>query len=287
MGRLSQPPFRSVAIVGVGLIGGSIALAVKRRWPEVRVVGVDRRHVLETARRLCVVDDGGDALAAAGGCELIVLAAPVLQNAAALAELPRHVEHAVVTDVGSTKRTMLDAARTLPEGLPFVGGHPLAGAAAGGVEAARPDLFTDRPWLLTPAVAETHTAVAALSAFVTALRGVPRVIAAADHDRLLAYLSHLPQLTVTALMQVVGDHAGADGLAMAGRGLHDTTRLASSPVSPWRDILATNGDNIDQAIDDLIAALQQMKQSGRREGATQLDGMFLSAARWKGVLEHS
>jgi len=87
-------------------------------------------------------------------------------------------------------------------------------------------------------------------------------------------------------MHVVGGHAGPDGLALAGRGLRDTTRLASSPAPAWRDIVATNGDNIASAIDDLIAALQQLKASSR-EGAPELERMFVSAARWKGVLEHS
>jgi prephenate dehydrogenase len=287
MGSLSQPPFTRVAIVGVGLIGGSIGLAVKRRWPAVDVIGIDRPSVLETAGRLRVIDHGSESLEAAAGAALIVLAAPVLQNAAALQELPRRVDRAVITDVGSTKRAILEASRALPPGLPFVGGHPLSGAAAGGVEAARPDLFADRPWLLTRSVSTTDAVLESLNEFVRGLRAVPRMIEAAEHDRLLAYLSHLPQLTVTALMHVVGDHAGAEGLALAGRGLHDTTRLAASPASPWRDIVASNGDNIGAAIDALIAALEELKGATRPAGTHQLERMFVSAARWKGVLEHS
>jgi prephenate dehydrogenase len=286
MGRLSEPPFRRIAIVGVGLIGGSIALAVKRRWPAVDVIGIDRRPVLETARQSGVIDHGSEGLDGVDDAQLVVLAAPVLQNAAALQELPRLVRRAVITDVGSTKRTIVEAARGLPPELPFVGGHPLSGAAAGGVEAARPDLFADRPWLLTRSVSSTDAALDALTEFVTGLGAVPRVIGAVEHDRLLAFLSHLPQLTVTALMHVVGDHAGPEGLALAGRGLHDTTRLASSPASPWRDIVASNGDNITTAIDALIAALEELKSAARPDGTPGLERMFLSAARWKGVLEH-
>ena len=286
MGRLSEPPFHRIAIVGVGLIGGSIALAVKRRWPAVDIVGIDRQSVLETARQTRVIDRGSDGLGGVDGAQLVILAAPVLQNAAALQELPRVVRGAVVTDVGSTKRTIVEAARALPPELPFVGGHPLSGAAAGGVEAARPDLFADRPWLLTRSVSSTDAAVDSLTEFVTGLGAIPRVIDAVEHDRLLAFLSHLPQLTVTALMHVVGDHTGPEGLTLAGRGLHDTTRLASSPASPWRDIVASNGDNISTAIDALIAALEELKAASRPEGTPALERMFLSAARWKGVLEH-
>jgi prephenate dehydrogenase len=287
MGRLSEPPFRRIAIVGVGLIGGSIALGVKRRWPAADVIGIDRAVVLETARRLHVIDRGGEGLDAVDGAQLVILAAPVLQNAAALQELPHHADCAVVTDVGSTKRSILEAARVLPARLPFVGGHPLAGAAAGGVEAARPDLFANRPWLLTRGVSTTDAALDSLTAFVSGLDAIPRTIEAAEHDRLLAFLSHLPQLTVTALMHVVGDHAGAEGLALAGRGLHDTTRLAASPAPPWRDIVASNGDNIGAAIDALIAALEELKSATRVEHGPALERMFVSAARWKGVLEHS
>jgi prephenate dehydrogenase len=125
-----------------------------------------------------------------------------------------------------------------------------------------------------------------LSEFVRELRAVPQVIDADQHDQLLAYLSHLPQLAVSALMHVVGDHAGPNGLVLAGRGLRDTTRLASSPASPWRDIVETNGDNIRHALDDLIAALQELKDAPTESGQG-LERMFRSAARWKGVLEHS
>ena len=286
MGRLSEPPFRRIAIVGIGLIGGSIALAVKRRWPQADVIGVDRRPVLDTAQRLHVIDRGGEGLDAVAGADVVILAAPVLQNSVALQALPEHVDRAVVTDVGSTKRTILEAARTLPPRLPFVGGHPLAGAAAGGVEAARPDLFTDRPWLLTRSDSTTEAALDGLTRLVIGLGAHPQTIGAAEHDRLLAFLSHLPQLAVTALMHVVGEHAGADGLALAGRGLHDTTRLASSPAPPWRDIVASNGDNITTAIDALIAALVELKAATNPGGAAELERMFVSAARWKGVLEH-
>jgi len=287
VGSLTQPPFTRIAIVGLGLIGGSFALAVKRRWPAIAIAAVDRAPVISTALDTRIIDEGGEDLRIVAGADLVILAAPVLQNVAALHRLPGHINRALVTDTGSTKRAIMDAAATLPAGLEFIGGHPLAGAAAGGVEAARPDLFDDRPWLLTPGPAASDAARTALSEFVRELRAVPQLIDAEQHDRLLAYLSHLPQLAVSALMHVVGAHAGPDGLVLAGRGLRDTTRLASSPASPWRDIVDTNADNIAQAIDDLIAALQGLKDSSTPESAGRLEQMFMSAARWKGVLEHS
>jgi prephenate dehydrogenase len=287
VGSLSEPPFTRIAIVGLGLIGGSFALAVKRRWPSIAIAAVDRPRVIGTALETRIIDEGGEDLGTVAGADLVMLAAPVLQNVAALGSLPGHISRALVTDTGSTKRAMMAAAATLPAGLEFVGGHPLAGAAAGGVEAARPDLFDDRPWLLTPAPGASEASWTILSEFVRELRAVPQLIDADQHDRLLAYLSHLPQLAVSALMHVVGGHAGPDGLVLAGRGLRDTTRLASSPASPWRDIVETNADNIRDAIDDLIAALQELKDAPAPESGPRLERMFMSAARWKGVLEHS
>jgi prephenate dehydrogenase len=191
---------------------------------------------------------------------------------------------AIVTDVGSTKQAVAAASAVLPSRLVFVGGHPLAGATAAGVAAARADLFDGRPWVLTPALDADRAAVDRLEAFVSGLGARPARLAADQHDRLLAYLSHLPQLAVSALMHVVGREAGAEGLALAGRGLRDTTRLATSPPDIWRDIVATNPDGIASAIDGLIEALEQIKRAtaGSPEA---LDAIFASAGRWKRVLE--
>ena len=285
MGSLKQPPFERIAIVGIGLIGGSIALAVKRRWPSVRIAAIDRPHIVQRAIAGGAADEGGDRLALADGASLIVLAAPVLQNIAAIEALPSEVRGAaLVTDVGSTKRLTMEAAASLPERLVFAGGHPLAGAAVGGLDAARFDLFESRPWIVTPPPQECSQ-LDALFRFITALGAIPQRMNAADHDRLVAYVSHLPQLTVSALMHVVGGHAGEDGLAFAGRGLRDTTRLASSPAATWRDIVSTNGDNISAALDELILTLQRLKASG--DSAAIIDDVFLSAARWKGLLDGS
>ena len=121
-----------------------------------------------------------------------------------------------------------------------------------------------------------------LSNFARALGAVPRILTAGAHDRLLAYLSHLPQLTASALMQLIGDHVGEEGLSLAGRGLLDTTRLASSPSGIWTDIAATNADEIRAALDGLIAVLQDLR-SDLIEG-DRLADVFISANRWREVL---
>jgi prephenate dehydrogenase len=282
--QVPDPPFERIAIVGFGLIGASIALGVRRLWPSVLIVAVDRKDVIEAAMRAHAADVGADDLVVAADVQLVVLAAPVLANVRLLAELPAHVPgEAVVTDVGSTKRETLAAARALPERLRFVGGHPLAGAAVGGVESARADLFEGRPWILTPSTDAAGAAHAGVTALVEALGGRVHLMTPEEHDSLVAYLSHLPQLTASALMHLVGERTGAEGLALAGRGLRDTTRLASSPPDIWRDISASNRDNIASAIDELVKILLELRPETGSPDALQRT--FHSAARWKRVLE--
>jgi prephenate dehydrogenase len=277
------PVFRTIGIVGLGLIGGSIALAARRIWPEALVIAVDQKDVLEKAVLLHAMDVGADDPVVLAEADLIVLAAPVRQNMAILAELPAHVAgSAVVTDTGSTKRAIVAAARALPARLTFVGGHPLGGAAQSGIGHARADLFSGRTWLLTPGGDASGEALERLSAFVSALGAIPRVMEPAEHDRLLAFTSHLPQLSVSALMSVVGAAAGRAGLQLSGRGLLDTTRLASSPPDIWKDVCATNADEIAQALDALIARLQDLRQ--HLDSGAAIDQVFESAKAWREVL---
>ena len=274
----TPPPFEKIAIVGFGLIGASIALAARRAWPAALLIAVDRKDIIETAMRMHAADVGGDDLVLTAAADLVILSAPVRANIDILGQLPMHIPgEATVTDVGSTKREVMEAAAALPNRLHFVGGHPLAGAATGGLQAARPDLFQGRPWIVTKADER-------LNAFVEALGAQVHVMTADEHDLLVAYLSHLPQLAASALMHVVGERAGSDGLRLAGRGLSDTTRLASSPGDIWRDIAATNSDNLSRAIDELVDVLQRLKP-GAAGSRDALDRTFESAARWKQVLE--
>jgi prephenate dehydrogenase len=281
----SRPPvFEKIGIVGLGLIGGSIALAARQIWPTSLVIAVDNKDVLETAMRLHAIDVAADDPVVLAEADLVVLAAPALQNIALLDMLDDNVRQAaVVTDTSSTKRRIVEAARRLPPRFTFVGGHPLGGSAKGGLEHARTDLFRGRPWLLTPKGDASGPATQKLSAFVRELGAEPHVIGVDAHDRLLAFLSHLPQLTASALMRVVGDAVGHDGLALAGRGLADTTRLAASPADIWRDITATNADEIGRALDTLIAVLQDLRRD-LPEGES-LAELFAAANRWRETMK--
>jgi prephenate dehydrogenase len=282
-GKGQPAVFDKIGIVGLGLIGGSIALAARQLWPSSLVIGVDSKDVLETAMRLHAIDVAADDLIVLAEADLVVLAAPVRQNIALLDQLDEHVKQpAIVTDTGSTKRAIVATARALPPRFTFVGGHPLGGAAKGGLANARPDLFSGRPWLFTPSGDSAGSAVEKLFAFARAFGADPRIVSMAFHDRLLAYLSHLPQLTASALMQVIGEAVGEGGLALAGRGLLDTTRLAASPSGIWKDIAATNADELGAALDAMIAVLEDLR-SDLQEG-DRLADVFAAANRWRAVL---
>ena len=289
-----EPPFHSIAIVGLGLIGGSIALAVRERWSSVLITAVDRAPVLAHASSSGAIDRAANTVADIGPVDLIILAAPVRQNVQLLAQvMPRLSGGAIVTDVGGTKRDIVSAAAGLPSGaISFVGGHPIGGAERGGFGFARPDLFRGKPWIFTPTrgggsfdppvASGPPAALDKLFDFVRGLGARPATMNAEDHDRVMAYVSHLPQLTASVLMDVVGQAAANDGLRFAGRGLTDSTRLASSPASVWRDICAANADDIGPALDALIARLSELRadlQNGRI-----VDEIFDAAARWRAEL---
>jgi len=277
------PIFQRVGIVGLGLIGGSIALAARQIWPAGLVIGVDRKDVLERAMVLHAIDVAADDAVVLAEADLVILAAPIQQNLEILRELGENVTGAaVVTDTGSTKRAVVDVAATLPDRLTFIGGHPLGGAARGGIEHARPDMFTGRPWLFTPSKGHDAAALDKLKAFAAGLGAVPQTLSPEEHDRLLAFISHLPQLTVSALMHVVGEAARDEGLELSGRGLQDTTRLASSPADIWKETCATNADEIGSALDALISVLRQLRadlQTGK-----SIDQVFESANLWRETL---
>jgi prephenate dehydrogenase len=280
----TAPPFSTIAIAGLGLIGGSLALAIRRHFPSVRLLACDREDVLRRGLELGAVDEGSDGPWVLENADLIVLAAPVRANVQLLLDIPRYVSRpVVVTDVGSTKTEILDAARSLPETVTFVGGHPLAGAAAGGIDAATPEMFEGCKWIFTTPASDP--ALEALEEFTSGIGAMPVRLPAAAHDPLLAYTSHLPQLAISALMHVAGEHAGQDGLALAGPGLRDSTRLAASSPEIWRDIAASNAPAIREALDRTIAALQEMRDG--LDNGDPLQRIFDSAAEWKRVLDAS
>lgn len=248
-------PFGRVGIAGVGLIGGSIAAAVRAVWPQVAITGLDRPDVLTAAAAADLIDTRGRSVDDLIDLDLIVLAAPVPEILTLIPQVARLGPRALVTDVGSTKRHILRGAASADLSH-FIGGHPMAGAERPGLEHARADLFHGQPWVLTPGAAVPDDAITRLERFVVEGMGaVPRRLDADTHDRTVAYISHLPQLLAVALMNTAGGAVGEAGLALSGRAFGEMTRLASSPADLWEGILATNADYVAEAAAAMAAEL--------------------------------
>jgi prephenate dehydrogenase len=275
MPAAAAAPFRRVAIVGVGLIGGSIAARLRRAAPDIRILGVDRSAVLARAAGAGLIDAAFETIAGVDA-DLCMLATPVEATIDLLGSGARPSGRPVISDTCSTKRHVMAAAAAA--GVPrFVGGHPMAGSEHAGLEHADADLFEARPWLLV-ADDEASEAAAAVAAFVTLLGARPTFVDADWHDRTMAYVSHAPQLLAVTLMNAAGESCGEQGLAAAGRAFREMTRLAASPVDLWEGIVRTNADNISAALEALAAELprgEALTDAGRLRAA------FLQAREWQ------
>jgi prephenate dehydrogenase len=244
-----------VVVAGLGLVGGSVARALHRAG--YFVVGVDRTAVLRRARAAGVIRAGYTDLAAAlAGADVLLLAAPPRATLRLLAQAARVASpDLVITDCTSVKREIVREARRL--GLRgFVGGHPVAGNEGRGFAASSVAMFRGRAWVLTPEGASAK-AVRAVRALVRATGARPVTMSAARHDRVLAYLSHLPQVVAWALYGAAkANPAARRHLALAGPGFHDMTRLHRSPRALWREILAGNQDELRRSLRTFARALR-------------------------------
>ena len=262
----SEPFFKRISIVGLGLIGGSWALALKKLDYAAHRVGYDRPEVLDRAIQSGAVHEGAkDIDEAVREADLVILATPVGKILDLLAQLKSSVpSQALVTDVGSTKRLITQRAKELLGDEPlFLGGHPLAGKEHSGFEYADATLFENACYAIVPssaAITEDER-VKAFIGLVESLGARPYVTDAASHDLAVAYLSHMPQLLSSGLASMVAEKV-ADRrlpLELAGSGFRDLTRLADSPYSLWRDICLTNIENIQSALEAMIQELDKIE----------------------------
>jgi len=270
--------FDAVAIVGLGLMGGSLALALRRSGFSGRLLGVSSPETIREAIKRGIVDEGVsyEKLAqAASKADLIVLSSPIasilehLKILGGAGSLLR--DGALVTDVGSTKRGVLDAARALPARVTFIGGHPLCGSERRGVAAADPFLFQNAYYVLTPAPDAIGAHVHQLGAFL-GLTGARIVsLSAEDHDRIAATISHLPQLLAVSLVRFLDDLGPnrEHGVHLAAGGFRDMTRIASSPYSVWRDIIRTNCDVIEGTVQRFLESMRATLRGLKDESLEQ------------------
>ncbi len=274
-------PIRQITIVGTGLIGGSFALALRKRKFAGRIVGCDREGILDRARKRGAIDvgfsDPGDAVR---GSQLVVLATPVLAIVDMIQRLgPALPASTLLTDVGSTKLSVAQQAVKVfgkTAGKRFLAGHPMAGKELSGVDYADPELFKNAVWFLTPLPGQNlnEGLFAEFAGWIDQIGAHIAILPPAEHDRLCAWISHLPQMISTALAAVLVEEFGDDAplLPAGGRALQEMTRISASPYSMWRDIAISNKGNLEDALLKLEQRLAHIRENlGTRQLAEEFE----------------
>ncbi|OGA24871.1 MAG: prephenate dehydrogenase [Betaproteobacteria bacterium RIFCSPLOWO2_02_FULL_67_26] len=274
-----------LVVIGVGLIGGSFALALKRARAVSHVTGIGRtRRNLAAALKLKAIDEiANDAAGAVRDADLVMLATPVGQMPAIMSAIAAHLPaHAVITDGGSTKRDVIACARRFLGGhFPrFVPGHPVAGTEKSGATAAFPELFRDRNVILTP---QPETAASATRLVRRAWEACGARVVRLDaeaHDTILAAVSHLPHVVAYALVNLLARRSNAAQLfGLSAGGLRDTVRIAGSSPEMWADICVANRDALLAVLEDYENELEQMRAAIDSADAAELRRMFAQARR--------
>jgi prephenate dehydrogenase len=252
----------TVAIAGVGLIGGSFALALRKAGFEGKIIGVSSPATVTKALERGVIDEAMPLADAAAVSDLVYLSQPIQGILETLDVLDTD---ALISDAGSTKAVICERAAKLRRGR-FIGGHPMAGKESRGVEQADADLFRGRPYVLTARDRELEKWIERIGARLV-------ILDPQEHDQLVALVSHLPQLLSTALACAIGENA--DAAKLAGPAALDLTRLALSPYEIWRDIFTTNAAPIDAALAAMIARLEELRKQLR---TPEMERIFATAA---------
>jgi prephenate dehydrogenase len=284
-----------ISILGTGLIGGSLGLAWQERRPDCTLLGHDRPEVLEAAEDRGAIDEkAADPITAVTDADLVVLATPLATILKLLDTIADHLpEDVFVTDVGSVKQPVLDQAQdVLPEHVRFVGGHPMAGAEQGGIAHADPLLFENAVYALCSPDAgyeEVLNDFGPVVDLVEATGARPLPLSPERHDRLVAAVSHLPQLLAVALVNTVAEADDATTAAnlplkLAGGGFRDMTRIASSPFEMWRDVLVGNEGAIHDAISQFRRTLRGLRNRLIEEDLDGLEEAFTDAKQARGAI---
>ncbi|MGA8398805.1 MAG: prephenate/arogenate dehydrogenase family protein [Stellaceae bacterium] len=290
---MSETLFDRVAIIGIGLIGSSLARVIRRDNPTTHIVACARRaETLDAVRRLKIADEATDhAAAAVAGADLVVLATPLSAYAEIAGKIaPALKPGAIVTDVGSVKEQAIrDIKPLLPKGVHFVPGHPVAGTEHSGPEAGFAEMFADRWCILTPLDGGDPDAVAKVKALWELAKMKVVTMPAEHHDRVLAMTSHLPHLiayTIVGTATALGDDLKSEVIAFSAGGFRDFTRIAASDPVMWRDIFLKNREAVLDVIQRFSEDLTALQRAIRRgEGDTLEDWFTRTRAIRRSVIE--
>jgi len=275
--------FKQITIIGTGLIGGSLGLAFKEQFPEVRIKGVTRKKEnLDKALEMGAIDEGTFSLPeAVSGSDLVFVATPVGSIVEIIKQIYPHLkEGAIITDVGSTKARIVHRVDIfLPNNLHFIGGHPMAGSEQQGVGAAHADLFKNAFYFLTPTNRTDNTAFKTLHSLLTKTGAQVLSIDPDKHDRLMAKISHLPHIVSAALVHLVDQHATEieNPLFLTGRSFQEMTRIAASAPELWLDVCIENDEAILEALDEFQQQLKGFAKLIRKKKREALSQKFEEA----------
>lgn len=268
---------RRVAVLGLGLLGGSISLAVLRSFTRVRVVGYTHRpSTRDKAGQLAVASEVVDDICqCVCDADLVILATPLCTFENIFAEIADALPSGcIVTDVGSTKELPHRwADKRLPGSVHYIGSHPIAGSEQRGVEYARDDLFDRAMCVLTATGKTNRPALQILKRFWLELGCFVKIMTPAEHDRVFANISHLPHMLAAALINA----NSSEDLKFAGKGFMDTSRVASGPANVWADVLLTNTKNAIKGIDKVIAELNKLKEAIKGENKAKIEKLLETA----------
>lgn len=278
--------FNKVAIVGLGLLGGSLAIDLRLLSPDIEIVGIARRQETLVEAELLNIDGIkifnklSNNIVDCSGCDLVVLCTPVQTIIDQLAQLSSFIEpETIITDVGSTKRAIMNSASAIiPQGVYFVGGHPMAGSDKAGLSHAHAGLYKCATWALCENE-KSGESVEKLFGLIASLGASPIIIDADSHDDVVSLTSHLPHLVASALVNTVFS-SNYEELAlpfMAG-GFRDTTRVAAGSSALWRDILMTNRDRVLTSLTKLISELSIWREALQSGDEPYLEALLSTAS---------
>ncbi|MBT8584398.1 prephenate dehydrogenase/arogenate dehydrogenase family protein [Polynucleobacter paneuropaeus] len=289
---MTKPNYGVVSIVGVGLIGASLGLALKQAGVVTKVLGVGRSQLnLEQALKIGAIDGVVDLVDAAKQSDLIVLSVPVAQMRATFAAIEPHLaSKTLITDAGSTKGDVILAAKEVlgKKACQFVPAHPIAGGAQHGASAAKADLFFGKQVIICPLQENSPQDIALIEKFWQAVGALVKMLSSVQHDAIYAAVSHLPHILSYALMaSVINSEDAADKLSHIGAGFKDFTRIAASSPEMWRDICLANSTSILKELDQYLAIVQHLRKLIADNDGAGIERLFAKASKARQDLDAS
>ena len=285
-----ESDFKKITIIGVGLIGGSLGLALKEKKPNFKIVGIDKQNIIEKAIALGAIDEGTVNLKEGiKKADIIIIATPVKTIINILTQInPFLKKGCLVTDTGSIKQKIVQKAnKILSKDIHFIGGHPMAGSEKYGIESADPYLFYNKTYILTPTPKSNLRALEKASLLIEMIGAKELILDPLEHDRIVSAVSHLPQIIAVSLINTIGELAlrgnNNNYFKAVGEGFKDMTRIAYSPFKMWEDICDTNQENILEMIQEFKNHLEVIEDK-LKNNPNSLKEEFQKASKLRGSL---